>query len=534
MYNIIISTLVLFLSNFISLTIRMINERLICEAIIALYIHCTEVYDNQIYTKVLRVSESEYRPSIEYFRKLIERELDIPRVCQLSLSVAGVPMDPLETMEEFCLSDRVFKNPNPIALQYYTTSLNLEELTTILDNIDNAIIQKNIMFLNSLFQRLTTFLRQVNWVSKEATGTKLYINYCGFLEKLKNSLISQTDIFSRLYQNANEQILLGVIQDIIGTTLRFIWCFGGGWEDCLILSHYDFLGIILRIFNIANDVFTIHTSIQRDTCDLLYSCFGFFQMIVEQKRTAIELGNNDKFLSVLKDALLCQYFNWGSFELCLQSLIFFCISIHSLASTKFYSSGIYTEILNYFENVTYSNSDNTFCRILYNVNLITLNALRRPGLILDSDIIRKTSILMHNFTKNVSVENIVQYEVTHNTSWNIIEYFVAFFFVPTNSPLGKIMLNQVGYRNNCIIDSYFGIADLVLEVLFRQKKHRKQVLAEKLLDLLVIAHWRRGGIYSKVRLYFPNEYFPVPSLHDIAAISAFCAGLGDYSELMHS
>ena len=503
------------------------------DTIFELQVHCTELYENEVYTKVLRVMKSEYIPSIEYFRKLIERELDIPRVCQLSLSAAGVPLDPLETMEECCLSHRLFKDPNPITLHYYTTSLNLIELDTLLNEIDSAMVQERIVYLDSLFQRLTRFLRQVNWVSKEATGTKLYINHSGFLEKLKNSLVFQTKFFSKIYENKTKdrQALLSIMR-CIEATLRFIWCFGGGWEDCLIIAKYDFLGIILRIFNIANEVFALHTSIG-ETGDLLFSCYGLFQMVVEQKSIAISLGNNDKFLSILKDALLCKYFYWGTFERCLHSLIIFCISIHSPGHANIYRSGIYTEILNHFVSIRISKFDNTLCRIHYNVCLVTLNILKSPNLKFIRDLADKASRLLENFLKNISVENIVQYESIHNTSWNIIEYFVSFFFVPINSILGNIMYQTEGVYK-ILVSRYFRVADLILEVIFRQEKHRQQVLAEKLLDLLVIAHWRRGGIYSKLRTYFPNNYIPVPSLHDIAAISAFCAGLGDYSKLIHS
>ena len=86
-----------------------------------------------------------------------------------------------------------------------------------------------------------------------------------------------------------------------------------------------------------------------------------------------------------------------------------------------------------------------------------------------------------------------------------------------------------------IVDRYYRMAFFVLEVLLRQERHRNKIIADDLINLLIVAHWRTHEstcIYNMLKIYFPHlVYYPVPSLHDIAAVSAFCAGLGDFSDL---
>ena len=508
------------------------------DPVIELQIDCTELYEKEYYTQVLRISESQYIPSIEYFRKLIERELDIPRVCQLSLSVAGVPLDPLETMEECCLSHRLFKDPNPITLHYYTTSLNLVELSKLLIRTGKVINEKNITVLYMRIQEILSFLKQISWVSKEAVGTTLFIVRSGFVQKLKQMLILlNTKSESLLNQKKTTDSIMQfrVVMKCLSAITSFFWALGGSWEFLVFLSELGLIDEFIRTLLIANNEFVIK-SMYQESIDLLHSCYGIFQMIIELKVAALRLGTDKEFLLNLKDTLLGKHLTWMPFDRCLQSVIFFCMSYHTVPSTQLYNTGVYTELLIQFENdaITYSNV--VKC-LFYNVNMMVLNALRTPNLVdLCGDFCNSASRLFDNFLQKVSPYSIVQYDQGYGVVWQVMENFVAFFFIPINSILGRI---REGSYTSGIVDRYYRMAYFVLEVLLRQERHRDKIIAENLLDLLLVADWRTRGsttsIRSMLNIYFPHlVYYPVPSLHDIAAVSAFCAGLGDFSDLIYS
>ena len=176
--------------------------------------------------------------------------------------------------------------------------------------------------------------------------------------------------------------------------------------------------------------------------------------------------------------------------------------------------------------------DYRVCRVYYNVCMITLNSLRTPDLVFpDSSFLNQATQLLEKFLQDVQIHQIVSYEEDHSSTWNILEYFVCFFFIPKNSLLG-FKLEQNSHR---IVSKYIGMAHFTLEVLLRQERHRERILANKLVELLIIADWLHGSIQVKLRKYFPDlTFFPVPTLHDISAVNAFCYGLGDYSDLMNS
>ena len=506
------------------------------DTILELQIHCTEIYDNQIYTRVLRVSESEYRPSVEYFRNLIERELNIPRVCQLSLSVAGVPLDPLETMEECCLSHRVFDNPNPINLQYYTTSLDMKQLSEILEQINNSSESNNLSFYTQIIT-LRRFVGQSNWNSKETLGTTLFIVHNGFIQRLKPNLILLIDKSVRLLSGKeaiNKKRKLKIIMKCLSIILYLFWSLGGSWGFLEFISEIGLVGEFIRILVFANDEYSIE-SLQNESRELIHNCYGILQAVTELERSALLLGTDQRFLLILKDDLLGKHLEWKPCDYCLQSVIFFCMSYHTVPSALLHNTGIYAELLSHFMNESITD-DNV--PSYYNVNMTLLNALRTPNLI-DScnDFCNSATRLFDRFLTRVSLHSLIQYENARSVVWEVMEKFVAFFFIPTNSILGRIIARE-GPDGEEIVASYYGMSFFVLEVLLRQERHRNKIIAEGVLALLIVAHWRTHGstsIYNMLRIFFPHlVYYPVPSLHDIAAVSAFCAGLGDFSDLITS
>ena len=514
------------------------------DTIFELQVHCTELYENEVYTKVLRVMKSEYIPSIEYFRKLIERELDIPRVCQLSLSAAGVPLDPLETMEECCLSHRLLKDPNPITLHYYTTSLNLKILSHFLvriNNYENNMSEKKILGIYTEIGTLTRFVRQISWVSKEAVGTTLFIVRSGFVHKLKQMLIllnTKSESLLNQKEKTDSIMQFRVIIKCLSAIMDFLWILGGSWELVVFLSELGLIDEFIRTLLIANNEFVIK-SMYQESIDLLLNCYGIFQMIIELKVAALRLGTDKEFVLILKNILLGKHSIWKPINSHLLSVIIFSMSHYTVPSTLLYNTGIFAELLDYHVNGSDSHitNDNDVKSHYYNLGMMTLNVLRTPNLVsVCGDFLQNASRILYAFLQNVSIEDIVQSEDDSSVVWQVMENFVAFFFIPINSILGRI---REGSDTSGIVDRYYRMAYFVLEVLLRQERHRDKIIAENLIDLLLIADWRTRGsttsIRSMLNIYFPHlVYYPVPSLHDIAAVSAFCSGLGDFSDLIYS
>ena len=493
-------------------------------SIVRLRIHSTDLISNKTQENIVSVSENKYKPSVEFLRCLIERIFDIPRSHQLSLTVAGVPLDQIETMDVCVMSERIWRSPNPIILHYYAcTDVQLSTLSTLIDNVSNATQTMNITLLLSLLNRLLYFLN-----IHGSEGTNLYLVKRGFLQKLKEILIYINTELDVLPENDLNEHLLDCIQ-CTSVMLKLLWMFGVYWEMLVLVSKLGFCEEIIKLYSFAN---TNKLNYRRkyESDELLHSCHGAFQMIIEVKEEAIKLGNNLSFLNLLKHQFLET--DNSAFEYCLESLIFFSISIYKLASFNLYSSGIYTEILQYFLSQDIYTADYKSCRVYYNVCMITLNSLKTPDLeFSDNSFLNQATQLLEKFLQDVLVEQIVSYEKDHNTTWNILEYFVCFFFIPRNSIIGS----QLEQNTHKIVNKYFGMAHFTLEVLLRQEKHRESILAKKLVDLLIIADWKCGNIQAKLRKYFPDlPFFPIPTLHDISAVNAFCYGLGDYSDLMNS
>ena len=491
---------------------------------ISLRINSTDFISNKTEENVVTVSENEYKPSVEFFRRLIESNFNIPRGIQLSLSIAGVPLDQIETMDVFLMSERIWRSPNPVTLHYYAcTDIELSTLSAIIDHIDSATQTMHISRLTVLLHRLLYCLD-----IDKSQGTYLYLVKRGFLQRLKEIFIHVNSEFEFLPDSISYDTLVNY-SDCISRVVKLLWKFGVKWEILVLISKLGFPEEILKLYSFANNNELIK-SFRSESDELLHACHGALQMIIELKGEAIKLGNNVSFLNLLKHQFLET--DNSSFEYCLESLVFFSISIYKLASVNLYSNGIYTEILNFFVSTDIDTMDYRVSRVYYNVCMITLNSLKTQDLILpDYSFLNQATRLLEMFLQDVQIQQIVSYEIDHGSTWNILEYFICFFFIPQNSILGS----KLEQNTHKIVNLYFGMAHFTLEVLLRQDKHRKSILAEKLVDLLIIADWKCGNIQAKLRKYFPDlPVFPVPTLHDISAIHAFCYGLGDYSDLMNS
>ena len=415
----------------------------------------------------------------------------------------------------------------------------MKQLSELLSQISNAIREGNVTHLYHFIEDLLTFMRQISWISKESVGTTLFFVRHGFVQKLKRVLMllnNRFECFGDQEETNDSTARFKVIIKCLSAITSFFWDLGGSWEFLMFMSEIGVIGEFLRTFLIANHVYPIE-SLQNESRDLLHNCYGSIQMFIELKRSALLLGTDQRFLLILKDDLLGKHLEWKPYDKCLQSVIFFCMSYHTVPSALLHNTGIYAELLSHFMNESIPDSIIGMC-LHYNVNMIILNALRTPSLVDSSgEFGNSTARLFDTFLMRVSPHNIIQYDLACTVVWEVMESFVAFFFIPTNSILGRIIARE-GSDGEEIVASYYGMSFFVLEVLLRQERHRNKIIAEGVLALLIVAHWRTHGstsIYNMLRIFFPHlVYYPVPSLHDIAAVSAFCAGLGDFSDLITS
>ena len=106
--------------------------------------------------------------------------------------------------------------------------------------------------------------------------------------------------------------------------------------------------------------------------------------------------------------------------------------------------------------------------------MMILNALTTSNMsCLGYDFLQVASRFIHTLLQNVSIHDVVQHEDDHSVVWEVMECFVAFFFIPSNSILGRIRTEE---GSDEIVDYFYKMAFFVLEVLLRQERHRNKII----------------------------------------------------------
>ena len=515
----------------------------------AIQVDCTKLYDGTVHRHYLQVAQLE-ELSVQFFRDLIETHLDIPAVCQVRLTVNGISLDPLPL--DFCdFPNRFIQNGDPIRirLEYYVASADMVQLAVALDTFCSGVSPvMDYKLVSDGLDHLETSCFNVKWDSNEAVGYRLYMNSIGFLpilfeliEKLNASL---KDIFERAkdtpetYDDDDDpewmDDLIRVFQTLL-KAIRTLMLFSARWEDKMLMCELKFPSLIRDTLSIAQLYFTLKDKTLRQIGDsVVYYCSMELQLLLSVRAVSVQFGLDRKFLEILKDCLILK--RGMSSEQRPDAICLFNLSGAASVSQLLYSSGIYEEIINFYQSQKLYTADHSLkYEVFYRVALVTMHMLKTPNLHMTSPkVVRNSSTLLNYFLSKVTAEDIANIE-RDGICFGTLENYFSILFIPSNSILGKIMAGSESrdkYRS--LISNCFKMGVFTMEVLMLLEAGRRVILSENLLPHMVIANWTIGNLTNKIKLHFPSiTHLPVPSLYDIAALKAVSIGIGDYKEMMH-
>ena len=511
-------------------------------------IECTKLLDATVHRHCVRVViPQDPKMCVNYFRDLIERELEIPAICQVRLDVNGVPFDPLPPdFTDF--PSRLFKPGEPIciSLDYYIAGADLQTIHSTINKFNTSISTDTInhdLMTHSL-DLLEVACFNVSWSSDEAVGARLYINSTGFLPKLyevfriTNSKLKQS--LSELTGNSNSNSQqnsansVGYCFHTLAQALSNLMLMSARWEDKMLVCETNIPSVIRETLTICKVYFsTKFVNLKAIKNSLIYYCFSELQLLLSVRPVCLQFGLDLEFLEILRDSII----NWtGSNPHVSKLICLFNLSGSSAVSHLLYSSGIYSEIIeHYLKKDILTETNHRFYELYFRACLITLHMLKTPRLSVTSDkIVKDSATLLRSFLSHLSAKQIADME-KDSFCFGTLENYISLIFLPSNSILGSLMANEenrVKYRT--LMEDFISMGVLTMEVLMLLESGRRVILSENLLPHIVIADWTIGQLQSKIKPNFPHiTHIPVPRLYDIAAIKVVYMGIGDYKEMMH-
>ena len=515
-------------------------------------IECTKLLDATVHRHYVRVViPQDSKICVHYFRDLIERELDIPVVCQVRLDVNGVPFDPLPPdFTDF--PSRLFKPGEPIyiSLDYYIAGADLQTIYSTINKFNTSISTDttNHDLLTHSLDLLEVACFNVSWSSNEAVGARLCINSTGFLPKLyelfkiTNSKLRQSlgdlDADKNTISQQNSANSIVSCYHTLAQALSNLMLMSARWEDKMLVCETNIPSVIRETLTICKVYFSmkheLHDKLQIIRNSLIYYCFSELQLLLSVRFVCVQFGLDLEFLEILRDSIIkwtCLSIPHTSKAICL-----FNLSGSSAVSRLLYSSDIYSQIIvHYLKKDLLTETDHRFYELYYRVCLTTLHMLKTPKLSVTSDeIVKDSATLLRNFLSHVSAGEIADME-KDSFCFGTLENYFSLIYLPSNSILGSLMASEeTRVKHMTLIEDFISMGVLTIEVLMLLEAGRRVILSENLLPHLVIADWTIGQLQSKIKLHFPHvTHIPVPRLYDIAAIKAVYMGIGDYKEMMH-
>ena len=513
-----------------------------------LQVECTKLYDDTVHRHYLRIDKDK-EISVKFLRNLLERELNIPIICQVRLSVNGIPLDPLP--QDFGnFPKRFLKDDQPIlvSLDYYVATANLFPIRIALEGFYCALsADLDYELISNSLDALAHSCFNVSWDSDEAVGYRLYLNSVGFIAKLLQLIQTLNSILKKNYEHAkdisivDDNVHFKWIEDILLSfqtllkALRSLMLFSARWEDKMLMCELKLPAIIQETFAIAKLYLTPNDVTLGQIGDTItYYCSIELQLLLSVRPVSVLFGLDKQFIELLKDCLVSK--RGLSREQESDSICLFNLSGTACVSRLLYSSGIYAEIIqHYLHQNTFRLGDTIKYEQYYRVALVTLHMLKTPNLSLTSArIVEDASSLLNIFLSTLKAEDIASIE-QGGFCFGTLENYFSILFIPTNSILGEIIANSESKEKyKSLIHNCYKMGVFTMEVLMLLEAGRRVILSENLLPHLVIADWTVGNLASKIKLHFPSvTHLPVPSLYDIAALKAVSIGIGDYKQMMH-
>ena len=531
-----------------------------CDSVVDLQFEMHRLCDGDIRREIITIPASEFKCSVSFLQELIETRFNIPLICQVGLSMSEIALDSLSPQSDL-FSNRLCKRGERIvlSLKYYTNSSMVRPIHKMITAFREAITSDNYRIIYVILNTLNhDHVNGEGWQSNEAIGTRLYLTDCKFLPLLFNCVRGLLQRLSELYQEyhasvsekstdiAAQQLQLGKADSVtqaLDAALGLLWNFGANSTDRILLFERGFLGLSQSCMQLAYHLICCpYEEFNGNGKALFGRCLGVIQGYSELRTPAIYIGNNINFLNLILYFITNPAdYNREQLEPVLQVLIFFSCSSQNEISKILVENDFYQNLLRHFSGgeITRDYSYMKF-EVFYIVSLLMLNWMKTPnGMQFEmTNSIQELLILFTKFSKKVEVENIVTFEEDTRFIWGSLDPFVSFFFIPKNSFIGCVLSNIASYSANVqeLCQRYFELALFSLDVLLSREENRKQLIQERLLSHLIIAHWYLPylNILPRIKQCYPElPYLPVPSLYDTAAMQAVCQGFRHFTEVIY-
>ncbi|KAI6652157.1 hypothetical protein LOD99_7174 [Oopsacas minuta] len=523
-------------------------------SLIDLQFNLNRLCDGVVHREIISISESEFQPTLEFLRQLIATKFHIPLICQINLSLSGVPIGCLPPDCQH-ISSRLWKKGERLVfnLDYYTNSVLLTPIIKLLAQFDEIMKDKNYRLLYVLLHSLNhEHINKHGWESNEALGTRLYLYNCNFLDLLFsciNSLNGQLFDLEKdipCQQNSETQLELFGTADSICTALNaameLLWNLGARSTDRILLFRKGFLDLSQQSERIACGYReSPHEQFRGIGKALSGSCLGAIQGYSELRAPALKIGNDIRFMAtILYNIINSEEYSTQHMEDVLRILILFSCSNQYKISLIFIQRDFYSHLLNHFvTRPLVRNYSNSNYEIFYIVCLLMLNWLKTP--LADNpptELMVSLVRLFKLFSTSIELQHILDFEDHTGFIWGTLDPFLSFFFIPRTSIIGRIYYNSSSHVGIALelLKCYFRVLVFSLDVILHRDLSRQQLLEEDLFTFLIIADWYvpDAKLLSRIKQWYPEiSYLPVPSLYNISATQAVVQGYGEFPEVIH-
>lgn len=541
-------------------------KNIIKENSVDIQFDCTCLHDGSVHREIVSISSDELaQPDfITYLRELIEVKLSIPIICQVSLSLGDVCLDPI--------TDNIYKFPKrmcrqgeriPIYLQYHSKTIKLQEIKQLVKEFSKTVENKEYRTLYNIMHYLNHDLMNVGpggWGSESALCARLYLKHCGFLSELKSLLVkifdetyenfnkltntphecsndptlNSGDYFSQintLHDNSASRCLNSQVYDLIAQLdscqlaitgiLAFIWNFGALWEDRIYLKQSGFFKYVIHALQLSEQLkYCPNVTVSAFGKNIYDKAIGVLDGLVELKELGIEIGTDINLMTILGDALYnCRVSSifYQSMEELVLSLIFFSASAHNAVTRLISYHKIYDVILYKYSTMTcvspYSHA------VLYNIGMFCLHLLKTPYLVISDLALKNILSILEAIIFNANITRNAEFERNNGYLWGSLEPFLSFFVKPSNCFIKYIENFDKSYPEIQFVEYYDKMALYILDVTLESERNRQQLIEEGLLPYFLIVSWRVPGLIDRLRLFYPEYITKVPKLKQIATIS---------------
>ena len=523
---------------------------------------CNRLSDGIVHQEKITVWEKDFRFSLEYLQNLIASELDIPRICQIEISIDSVKLNSCECPSVIRsllrkLATRAWDKILPISLQYYAACIKFSSL-------DQLVRRFNVAYRNDNFRVITHVINTIGfdyifsdgWGSSRATSIRLYLVDVGFMDKIVKFIRHLHEILLSALEGYTSDIpgqlvnrdkkkpcvtlsTLTLAGESLSGSQDFVWNFGANVEDRLYLYKKGILPLLLGTLKII-DCFrnSNESELVNIGNSLATNAFGVFGAFVEIWQIAAELKSERIFLqfmrkSLLQPLLLCGY------DTVVSICIFFSLSSHCEISQSYFYENLYNNILHHYSHVHTVGLSGYLAYTTYCVCLSLVNMLNTPGTwnsAQTSDMSASVINIWEYFLSHMHPSDVSSFESEYHFIWGSLEPFVASLFSPKSSYLGfKQRTTDPSSPEFKIVALHFTLVLFSLDVLLTMDSNREQLFKENLFTQLIVADWIHGGIVDVLKYYYPSlTYFPVPSLYDICALTAIRESLGHTAVFYHN